>query len=147
MKKLSMLFIFFIFIFASSIHALSWAYPFVVWKGKVYEVKQEVMIADSEIGKRIGEVRTKPNDMTGRYYGNASNYFPKGTEYYEIVGLSISSAIAVKDENVYVKAEFIHKAPFHIMNIFTSTFFFIFAGVSVLIIIGILYRTKMSTKY
>lgn len=146
MKKLTMLFTFFILIFASSVHALSWAYPFVVWKGKVYEVKQELVIADSEIGKRIGEVKTKPNDMTGSYYGNASNYYPKGTEYYEMVGISTSTAIAVKDDNTYVKAEFIHKAPFHIMNIFSSTLFILLAGFIVLIVIGILHRRKMSTK-
>jgi hypothetical protein len=58
MRKITLLCL----LISSSVQALSWAYPFVVWKGKVYEVKQEDIISDSEIGKKIGEVKTKPND-------------------------------------------------------------------------------------
>ncbi len=53
--------------FTSSVQALSWAYPFVVWNGNVYEVKEEKVL-ESEIGKSIGEVKTRPNNMTGNYY-------------------------------------------------------------------------------
>ncbi len=129
---------------SSSVHALSWAYPFVVWEGKVYEVKREEMIADSKIGKSIGEVRTKPKEMTGNYYGDASNYYPKGTKYYEIKGISNTSAIAVEKDKQWVKAVYVHKAPFHIMNIFSSNLFFILVGAIVLIVVGIKYRTKKS---
>lgn len=82
----------------SSVQALSWAYPLVVWKGKVYEVTDEKVI-DSLIGKRVAEVKTKPNDMTGIHYGNASNHFPIGTDYFEIVGISTDAAIAVQADD------------------------------------------------
>jgi hypothetical protein len=84
---------------------------------------QEQFFSDSEIGMIIGEVKTNPHDMTGNYYGDASNYYSKGTKYYEIIGTSTSKAIAVKEESQLVKAVYVHKAPFHIMNIFSSPFF------------------------
>lgn len=127
---------------SSSVHALSWAYSFVVWKGKVYEVKQELLIADSEIGGIIGKVKTRPNDMTGEYYGNASNYYPIGTNYYEIKGISTSSAIAIKEDNQWVKAIYAHKAPFHIMNLLTNIYFLAAVVLVVLIIIGAVSRNK-----
>jgi len=146
MKKLTLLITLVLLMTSSSVQALSWAYPFVVWKGKVYEVKREEIIADSEIGKKIGEVRTKPDDMTGDYYGDASNYYPKGTAYHEINGTSTSTAIAVKEEDQWVKSVYIHKAPFHIMNIFSSTSFLTLAGVISLIVAGIIFRTKKSKE-
>ncbi|CAH0344046.1 hypothetical protein [Bacillus sp. CECT 9360] len=144
MKKISLFFVLFTFMISSSVQALSWAYLFVVWEGKVYEVKQEEIVANSEIGKSIGEVRTIPDDMTGDYYGNASNYYPKGTKYYEIMGTSTSSAIAVKEDNQWVKAVFVHKAPFHIMNIFSNVFSLVVIGVILFIVIGAIIRTKKS---
>ncbi|KKI90522.1 hypothetical protein WQ54_21505 [Bacillus sp. SA1-12] len=142
MKKTALLFIFFIFIFSSSVLALSWAYPFVVWNGKVYEVKQEV-IEDSEIGKMIGEVRTTPHEITGNYYGNASNYYPKGTNYYEIKGTSTSSAIAIKNDHKWVKAIYVQKAPFHIMNVLTNTCF-ISAVIIIALIAIVIFQLKKS---
>lgn len=144
MKRITLLSLLFIFMISSSVQALSWAYPFVVWNGKVYEVKQEELIKDNEIGKIVGEVKTKPNDMTGNYYGDASNYYPKGTKYYEIKGTSTSTAIAVKEDNHWVKAVYVHKAPFHIMNVI-SNFYFISAIVIVaLIIVGVILRNNKS---
>ncbi|MEH7342320.1 hypothetical protein V7122_00290 [Bacillus sp. JJ1532] len=117
MKKTMLFLLLCIFTSTSSVQALSWAYSFVVWKGNVYEVTKE-NILEIEIGKVIGEVKTKPNDMTGSHYGNASNYYPKGTKYYEINGISTKSAIAVEtEENKWVKAVYVHKAPFHWMGI------------------------------
>lgn len=111
---------------------------------RVYEVKQEEIIKDSEIGKVIGEVKTKPNDMTGNYYGDASNYYPKGTKYYEIKGTSTSTTIAVKEDNHWVKAVYVHKALFHIMNVI-SNFYFISAIVIIaLIIVGVILRNNKS---
>jgi hypothetical protein len=144
MRKITFLSLLFMFMISSSVYALSWAYPFVVWKGKVYEVKQEEIISDSEIGKKIGEVKTKPNDMTGNYYGDASNYYTKGTKYYEIIGTSTSHAIAVKEDSQLVKAVYVHKAPFHIMNIFSNPVFLSSIGIIVVIIIGAIFRTKKS---
>ena len=88
MKKVILLTLLFTFMISSSVHSVSWAYVFVVWEGNVYEVKQDESIADSEIGEVIGKVKTIPNDMTGSYFGNASNYYSKGTKYYKMKGIS-----------------------------------------------------------
>lgn len=144
MRRITVLSLLLIFMISSSVQALSWAYPFVVWKGKVYEVKQEETIEDSEIGKIIGKVKTQPNDMTGNYYGNASNYYPKGTKYYEINGQSTSTAIAVKDDNKWVKAVYVHKAPFHVMNVLSNFLFLSVIAIIALIIIGVILRNNTS---
>ncbi|MEM1506119.1 hypothetical protein RG959_22260 [Domibacillus sp. 8LH] len=142
MKKISLLALLLIIIISSSVEALSWAYTFVVWEGKVYEVKQEETITDSQIGEIIGEVKTKPNDMTGDFYGEASNYYPKGTKYYEIKGISTSTAIAVEEDSQWVKAVYVHKAPFHIMNIFSNNFFMFTVVVIIFAVIGVIISTK-----
>ncbi|WP_075618596.1 hypothetical protein [Paenisporosarcina indica] len=116
MKKVIILF--FLLIFSTtSVQALSWSYSFVVWKGNVYEVTKE-KISESDIVRHLGEVKTKPNDMTGSYYGDASNAYPKGTRYFEINGELTETSIAVEVENnQWVKAVYVHKAPFHWMDI------------------------------
>lgn len=146
MKKITLLSLLLVFMISSSVQALSWAITFVVWEGNVYEVKHEEIIENSEIGKIIGEVKTKSDDMTGDYYGNASNFYPIGTKYYEIKGIPTSNTIAIKEDNQWVKAVYVYKAPFHIKNVLTNPFFiFSIVGIS-LIIIGLLSRTKKSTK-
>jgi hypothetical protein len=146
MRKITLLTLLFTFIISSSVQALSWAIPFVVWKGKVYEIKQEEIISESEIGKKLGEVKTVPDDMTGEYYGDASNFYPIGTKYYEIIGTSPSKAIAVKEESQLVKAVFVHKAPFHLLNVFSNPIFLILGGIIVLIIIRAIIRAKKLNK-
>lgn len=137
----------FIFIFSSSVQALSWAYIFVVWDGKVYEVKQDEIIEQKDIGKMIGEVKTVPNEVTGEYYGNASNYYPIGTKYYEIKGISTSSAIAVKETNQWVKAVYAHKAPFHIMNIITNPYIIMLSiATLIIIIVFVIKKVKIGNK-
>ncbi|WP_053365677.1 hypothetical protein [Bacillus sp. FJAT-27245] len=143
MKRTAMFSLMLIILFSSSVQALSWAYPFVVWKGKVYEVKREEIIAASEIGEVIGKVKTKPNEMTGNYYGDASNYYPKGTNYYEIKGTSTSTAIAVKENNQWVKAVYVHRAPFHIMNVLSNAYFL---TAIVLIAVGVIWKNTKSKK-
>lgn len=143
MKRITLLTPILILMFSSSAQALSWAYPFVVWKGKVYEVKQEELIEDHKIGEIIGEVKTKPNDITGKYYGDTSNYYPKGTKYYEIKGTATSTAIAIKEDNHWAKAVFIHKAPFHIMNVISNIYFIVIVA---LIVIGVIFRSKKFKK-
>jgi hypothetical protein len=145
MRKIALLTLLSILMFSISVHAIKWQYPFVVWKGKVYEVKQEEFISDSEIGKKIGEVKTKPNDI-GNYYGNASNFYPKGTKYYEIIGISTSKAIAVKQDSQMVKAVFVQKAPFHIMNIISNPIFLTLVGVFILIIIRVIFSKRTANK-
>lgn len=84
--------------------------------------------------------------MTGEYYGNASNYYPKGTKYYEIKGTSTSTAIAIKNEHQYVRAVYVHKAPFHIMNIITNIYFLFTVVIMALLIIAALIRSKKSNS-
>mgnify|MGYP003414554236 FL=1 len=115
MKKITILTLLFVFMVSSSVQAFQWAYSFVVWDGKIYEVKEDVLIEESEIGKIIGKVETQPyyySDYTDamKYYGNASNVYPIGTQYYEIKGMSTSDAIAIKEDNHWVKAVYVDKA-------------------------------------
>ena len=113
LKKITLIFLLMIFLATSTAQALSWAYPFVVWSGNVYKVTTEE-VKKNEVSKRIGEVKTKPNDMTGKYYGNASNEYPEGTQYFAISGISTDTAIAVEEKKEkYVKAVFVNKATSH----------------------------------
>lgn len=146
MKKTIGLLLFFALVSFSSVQALSWAYPFVVWKGNVYEVKQTEIIEKSQIGPIIGEVKTKPDEMTGSYYGNASNYYPIGTGYYEIKGTPVSAAIAVKENDQWMRAIYVHDAPFHIMNVVASFYFILAAVILALIIVTIFWRRMFKNR-
>ncbi|MFT4416447.1 hypothetical protein ACLM5H_21525 [Fredinandcohnia humi] len=111
MKKTTLFLFLFMFITVSSAQALSWAYSFVVWKGNVYQVTDERVM---DVGKVIGEVKRGANDMTGKYFGDASNAYPKGTKYYEITGVPTKKAIAVEvEDKVWQKAIYQHEAPTH----------------------------------
>lgn len=140
MKRILFLSLLFVLIMASTVQALSWAILFVVWDGKVYEVKQEIVLDEKEIGEVIGKVETQPDEMTGEYYGNASNYYGVGTKYYEIKGIPTSEAIAVEDAGSFVKAVYDHKAPFHIMNVVTNPFFVIAVIGVGLMLVAVLFR-------
>lgn len=79
----------------------SWAYEFVVWDGDVYVVSDEVV---NNVEKEIGHV-TKYSDKEGTYFGNFSNVYPKGTNYFSIKGVSTDEAIAIQTkEGTYIKA-------------------------------------------
>lgn len=83
--------------------------------------------------------------MTGKYLGNASNYFPIGTKYYEITGISPTSAIAVEiDKQEWVKAVYVNRAPFHVMNVFSIPKLCI--GLIVIIVIVIIIKWRQSKK-
>lgn len=114
--------------------ALDWTYPFVVWNGNVYEVTEEEIV-ENDLGKVIGHVKRTANDRTGNYYGDASNSYPKGTQYYELNGISPESAIAVEvKDSQWVKAIYLHRVPFHWMNLFLKILLFfivIFVGVTI----------------
>lgn len=84
--------------------------------------------------------------MTGDYYGNASNLYPIGTKYYEIKDLSTSTAIAVKEDNQWVKSVYVHKAPFHIMNILTHPFFILSVAIMGVILMGAIFLMKKGKK-
>ncbi|MBM7579406.1 hypothetical protein [Jeotgalibacillus terrae] len=94
------LFIFFFNLFPQSILATSWAYPFVVWDGFVYQVTDEPV---EEVGEKIGEV-TAYSDMES-LSGNFSNAYQEGTHYYSIAGTDSADVIAVEvTGDQYVKA-------------------------------------------
>lgn len=91
-------------LFVGSAYA-SWAYSFVVYRGDVYVISEE-RVEPNQIGAKIGKV-TKYTDLEGTYAGNFSNQYPKGTKYYQILGVKIHDAIAVREaEGVYLKANY-----------------------------------------
>jgi len=91
-------------LFIGSVSA-NWAYKFVVNDRSIYVISEE-QVDPKQIGSRIGKVTTY-SDQEGTYSGNFSNRYPKGTEYYEIIGLNIKDAIAVKEkEGRYIKAAY-----------------------------------------
>ncbi|WP_445002706.1 hypothetical protein [Exiguobacterium alkaliphilum] len=98
-----------------SVHALSWAYAFVVMDGRVYEV-MDVAVLESDLGDVVGEVKTMADDMDGSYYGDASNMYPLGTKYRAVDGESIEDVIAVEDESGWKRAEYRHDAPFSLRD-------------------------------
>lgn len=121
--------------------ALNWAIIFVVWNGNVYEVTEKP-VAESQIRQAIGEVKTKVNEYTGKFHGNASNYYPIGTKYYAIEGALSSEEIAVETgEEQWVKAIFAYKAPFHLGDFLIK--YLPFFLLSVLLLLGfILFKKK-----
>lgn len=104
----------------TSAHAVSWAFAFVAWNGHVYEVTEE-MISENQIVEKIGEVNKRTDEETGEYYGDASNFYPLGTGYYEMEGIETEKAIAVEiGPRQWAKAIYAHEAPFHWMELFTK---------------------------
>ena len=102
------------------------------------------MIEESEIGKKIGKVKTQPyyySDLSDamKYYGNASNIYPIGTVYFEIKGISPSTAIAIKVDNQWIKADYVRNAPYHIMNTLSNLRYIVPAFI---IILFIIFRVK-----
>lgn len=142
MKKILLLSLVLVFTFFSSAYALTWAYAFVVWDGNVYEVMDEEFLQKDEVGEVIGKVETQANDNTGNHYGNASNYYPIGTRYYEITGIPASKAIAVEVDGQWLKAVYASKAPFHIMTVFTSPYFIAAVVLIILVIAGVIIRNS-----
>lgn len=117
MKRGLVLFVICFTFFSSNAQALDWAYKFVAWEGGVYEVTEELVDA-SDIGEKIGGVKRMADDRTGSYYGDASNYYEKGTKYYAIKGMDSGNAIAVEEqEGIWLKAVYLNETPFHWMDI------------------------------
>ncbi|QGH35655.1 hypothetical protein GI584_17065 [Gracilibacillus salitolerans] len=139
MKKL-WISILLLFLIPTTLHALSWAYTFVVLDGRVYEVTDEQINA-ALISKSVGEVTTQADDHTGKFYGNASNHFPIGTKYFKMEGTDINDAIAVEEQGTYLKAEFVERVPFHWRNI-------LYYLTPILFLIGliIIYRAREKVK-
>ena len=136
---------------SSSVQAFQWAYYFVAWDGKVYEVKEEELVQKSDIGKRIGKVKTQPYPLelpnyartdAMTYSGDASNIYPIGTPYYEIKGVSTSTAIAVKVDSAWIRADYVQDAPQHKINALTKILPIVPFVLVGLILIGFFYRVK-----
>ena len=143
MKRIVLVLLLLLITTHSSAQALSWAYLFVVWNGNVYEVTEEEVI-EGDINKTIGKVKRKANDMTGSYYGDASNFYPTGTKYYAINGESTESTIAVEaTEKQWMKAVYVHKAPFHLMDLLTK---YIRILIMIVVVIGVLKMKNRVSK-
>ncbi|WP_226680028.1 hypothetical protein [Sutcliffiella horikoshii] len=142
MKKGLLFFLICFTVASSTAHALSWAYKFVVWEGGVYEVTEEVVEA-SDIGKKIGEVKRMADDRTGSYYGDASNFYEKGTKYYAIDGIDTGIAIAVEEQqDKWVKAIYLHETPFH----WTDILPYILLGIAAFVLFIVLSLRYASKK-
>lgn len=111
--------------------ALSWAYAFVTWDGKIYEVNEDQRLEASQIGEIIGEVEMVADDMTGEYYGDASNFYEAGTKYYEITGTPKDVAIAVQVGNNWVQAVYRGEQPISVKGVLTSSWLFVGVGILV----------------
>ncbi|MCH1627721.1 hypothetical protein [Fredinandcohnia quinoae] len=138
MKKTFILLIACLLIHTASANALSWAYWFVVHNGKVYEVKEDIPLNKEELDGVIGKVETKADEYSGKYSGNASNYYEIGTRYYEIAKVSKSEAIAVEIQpNKYVKADYVHDSPSQIKNIIFNMNTWVILGIGFIIFLTI----------
>ncbi|AQQ52609.1 hypothetical protein [Planococcus lenghuensis] len=145
MKKAMLLFISLFFLSVPAVSALEWANFFVVWDGNIYEITEEE-IPSSKIGERIGEVTSQANDMTGDFFGNASNYFPTGTDYFTIDGFSANTAIAVEtEEGKWIRAVYAHEAPISWLPVRWSTLSGkLLAGIAVCIAGALVYAVAVS---
>ncbi|UOQ86541.1 hypothetical protein [Gracilibacillus salinarum] len=124
----------------TSLYALTWAYPFVVLDGRVYEVTSD-QVDPSDVGLLLGQVTKVANEQTGSFHGNASNQYPVGTKYFKMDKVDEKDAIAVKADQLYYKATFIKYMPFHWRNILSFIIPMLF-----LISLIFLYRTRENLK-
>lgn len=126
------------------VSALSWAYTFVVFDQNAYEVLDTTIDEDS-LGEVIGEVETTVNDETGRYYGNASNGYPIGTVYREVVGEPIEDVIAVEDGSEWKRAEYRFEAPYHTRD-FVTYFGYILLVLGIIVVSWTLFKRSSLYK-
>lgn len=129
---------------ALPVSALSYAYIFVVFDQNAYEVLDTTLDEDS-LGDVIGEVETTVNDETGRYYGNASNGYPIGTVYREVVGEPIEDVIAVEDSSEWKRAEYRFEAPYHTRD-FVTFFGYILLVLGIIVVSWTLFKRSSLYK-
>ncbi|WP_088104827.1 hypothetical protein [Halalkalibacter urbisdiaboli] len=90
-------------IFIQGCSSKSWAFPFVKWNDKNYVITEDI-VEGNLVGRELGKV-TKYSTSEGSYSGNFSNYYKKGTKYYEIVDTDTNEAIAIEDsKGNFIKA-------------------------------------------
>ncbi|WP_337874853.1 hypothetical protein [Exiguobacterium sp.] len=143
MRRLISLMFLSIFI-ALPVSALSWAYTFVVFDRNAYEVL-DTTIDEGSLGDVIGEVDSKVNDETGRYYGNASNGYPIGTVYREVDGESVEDVIAVEDGSEWKRAEYRFEAPYHTRD-FVTFFGYILLVLGIVVVSWTLFKRSSLYK-
>ncbi|MCM3611196.1 hypothetical protein M4S82_07995 [Planococcus sp. MERTA32b] len=117
MKKIIPAALLIVFMFCGTAQALSWAYAFVVWDGKLYEVLEDEPLPASDVAEPVGRVATMADDMSGAFYGNASNYYPIGTVYYAVKGRDPAKTMAVEVEGEYLEAVYRQEPEFHFLNL------------------------------
>ncbi|MEZ7173083.1 hypothetical protein [Sporosarcina sp. OR05] len=88
-----------LFILASCSSSADWNASFVVWEGDMYELTEEYVEGDENIGKV-----TKDSDREGTYSGTFSNTYKKGTKLYSIEGIPTDEAIAIEENGTFRKA-------------------------------------------
>lgn len=113
---MSMMFVFLIgFTLVITPTYADWAKSFVVFNGNSYSVT-DTEVEQDRVGSQIGKV-TKYSDEEGTYRGNFSNYFPKGTTYYQIKDLEAAKAIAVKNsDGKFIRVDYDGKYPGEIIR-------------------------------
>lgn len=81
----------------------SWAFQFIKYNGVNYIVKEEE-VESSILGAKIDEVKYYlDNEQDSKDL--SSNYYQAGTDFFEIEGVDISKAIAVKEKDKMIKLE------------------------------------------
>lgn len=75
---------------------VSFAYPFVIWNGKIYSVTSEKV---NSVENKIGSVKYYSTDETSSYKNDFSNYFKAGTTLYSIKNVNTDNAIAAETSN------------------------------------------------
>ncbi|RED66120.1 hypothetical protein [Cohnella lupini] len=138
MSRIGILFVLFIIFSNQNVYA-DWEHRFVVYSGDLYVVTDD-KIEGEKIEKKIGKV-TRYSDREGTYRGNFSNVYPKGTEYYSIIGIGTGTEIAIKTENGFVKA--INNGKYESINLIDDLYFWIkiIFGIAGLTIIIFIYKT------
>lgn len=102
MKKYIRLFMLF-FLLTGCSSSPSWAFHFIKYNNVNYIVTENE-VKSSDLGGKIGEITHFLEDEQDSV-DMSSNYYPKGTEFFEIKGIDKKEAIAVKENEKIIKLE------------------------------------------
>ncbi|UKS26610.1 hypothetical protein LOZ80_34705 [Paenibacillus sp. HWE-109] len=78
----------------------------IIWNQIVYVVTDQQV---KKIDLLLGTIDEQSKDESTLSNNKSSNYYPVGTEIYSIKGFDIKSALAVKVNNQFVKADALKK--------------------------------------
>lgn len=119
-----------------------WAFSYVVFNKNIYVIT-DTKISPELIGSKLGQV-TKYSHREGLYSGNFSNTYPKGTKYYEIIGVDVNQLIAIQNmDGTFTEAKYEGEYAGARYDIGRYLFYFIGLIISV-ILIWRLVRKKIS---